>query len=73
MTHFSDEEMNLICIFDTSCKSTLIADMQDALFYMEDDELKSITQTILSKFQAMTDLEFSAIEFIPPFGGDEVE
>lgn len=47
--------------------------MQDALFYMEDDELKSITKNIIAKFRAMTDLEFSAIEFIPPFGGDEVE
>lgn len=73
MTHFSDEEMNLICIYDTTSKNALIADMRDALRYMTDDELKSITKNIISKFKAMTDFEFSAIEFIPPFGGDDIE
>ena len=73
MMHFTDDELNLICIYDTKSKSALIDDLQRALPYIEEGELKSITKSVLSKFRAMSNAEFSCMEFSPTIGGDEYE
>lgn len=71
MTHFTDDEMNLICIYDTQNRNVLIMDMERAMPYIKDTELKKIVLHILDKLQQMTDQEFNTMDFKPTVDFDE--
>ena len=66
---FTFEETNLLCIYNTGSRTGLI----EALIEMrgelspEEPELRELTDSALSKLQAMTDEEFAQLELYPDF------
>ena len=69
MGNFTFEEMNLLCIYNNGSRTGLI----DALKEMrgelspEEAELRELTDSALSKLQAMSDAEFAELELYPDF------
>ena len=69
MGTFTFEETNLLCIYNTGSRTGLI----EALIEMrgelspEETELRELTDSALSKLQAMTDEEFAQLELHPDF------
>jgi len=64
---FTIEETNLICIFDTSGRSALIAELAAAVSNFEEPELTEIAETALCKLSKMSDTDFAALEFYPEY------
>ena len=62
---FSQEEINLMCIYDTTDRATLSAELKQAFPYIDDVELQDMAAGIAAKLDAMTDEEYSEIEFSP--------
>ena len=62
---FSQDEINLMCIYDTSDKAELIKELRFSVPYIEDTELKTITETVIDKLERMTNDEFSKLELEP--------
>jgi hypothetical protein len=64
------EEMNLICIYDTTNREYLIsqitAEMPDY-----DDDVKEVAEAALKILENMTDTEFADIIFTPEYGGED--
>ena len=69
MGTFTFEETNLLCIYNTGSRTGL----SEALIEMsgelspEEKELRELTDSALSKLQAMTDEEFAQLELYPDF------
>lgn len=69
MNNFTFEETNLLCIYNTGSRTGLM----EALTTMcgelasEETELRELTDSALTKLQAMTDAEFAELELYPDF------
>ena len=59
------EMINLMCIFDHSCKEALIADITASLPYIDDKDMAELMKDTLGVLDAMTETEFSEIVFEP--------
>jgi hypothetical protein len=76
---FTVEEINLICIFNTASRVTLIQDLIDAIDTFDtgdplsDDEMFEIAQNALNKLSKMNDSDFAALDFYPIYDDDEQE
>ena len=70
MGNFTFEEMNLLCIYNTTGSRT---ELIEALTEMrgelspEEAELRELTDSALGKLQAMSDAEFAELELYPDF------
>ena len=60
---FSTEELNLICIFDTTERETLRDDLVTALHDVYEPEMIELIGTTLEKLDSLTDEEFTEIGF----------
>ena len=63
------EETNLLCIYNTGSRAGLIealTEMRGELL-PEETELRELTDSALSKLQAMSDAEFAELELYPDF------
>jgi len=63
---FTVEEVNLMCIFDTSDREMLIAELLKALSDF-DDEMLDIAGVVLDKLSNMSDADFTALELYPAY------
>jgi len=61
---FTFEEINLMCIFDTSSRDNLINDLTAAIEHFEDD-MTEIADSIIKKLSTMSDAEYAVIEMYP--------
>ena len=59
------EMINLVCVFDHSSKSALIADMEASLPYIDDSDMADLMKESLRLFEAMTEAEFAELVFEP--------
>ena len=69
MEYFTFEEMNLLCIYNTGSRAGLVealTEMRGELL-PEETELRKLTESALSKLQAMTDEEFAKLDLHPDF------
>ena len=69
MGTFTFEETNLLCIYNTGSRTGLmeaLTEMRGELSPKE-TELRELTDSALSKLQAMTDEEFAQLELYPDF------
>ena len=69
MEYFTFEEMNLLCIYNTGSRAGLVealTEMRGELL-PEETELRELTDSALSKLQAMSDAEFAELELYPDF------
>lgn len=55
---FTVEEINLMSVFDTDDRAKLIADIRQAMSYIQDSDMKELARQVLYKLEIMTDAEF---------------
>lgn len=70
MMNFTNDEMNLMCIYSAGGSRTgLMEKLAEMKTYLESDEvdLLALTESALAKLEKMTDGEFDALELIPDF------
>ena len=60
-TRFTVEETNLISIYIYEDRASLIAEMSDALPYMDED-MRELADRTLEKLRTMTDEEFAELD-----------
>ena len=63
MPHFTIRELNLICIYDTGTLAGLIATINEMASQLteEEQELKTLSDSVLSKLSRITDEEYDAL------------
>ena len=66
MGNFTFEEMNLLCIYNTGSRGGLIENLTEMRGELSLEETK-LTDSALSKLQAMSDAEFAELELFPDF------
>ena len=71
--NFTPDEINLLCIYDTTSRSALIDNLCNATIDFDDDELLEIARGALDKLRDMTDVEFAAIDLTPEFDFEDDE
>lgn len=73
MMIFSNDEMNLICIYDTGTRTGLIDAMSEMKKELaeEETELRDMTDSAINKLKAMTEEEYEKMEFYPDFDDEE--
>jgi len=64
---FTDDELNLMMIYNPGSREGLIAELTKMQFQLtgRDKELRSWTKSVLSKLSSMTDEAFSSLELLP--------
>lgn len=70
MMNFTNDEMNLMCIYSAGDNRTgLMEKLTEMKRYLENDEadLLALTESTLAKLKKMSDEEFDALELIPDF------
>ena len=68
LKQFTLEEVNLMCIFDTSSRSRLLSELTAAMPDFQEPELAEIAANALTKLNKLSDLEFAALELYPEYG-----
>lgn len=70
---FTYEEINLMCIYDTSSRKGLIAELTKMRKYLEPDEVEilELTDSAICKLERISDEEFRELELVPDFVEDE--
>ena len=66
---FTNDEINLICIYDTGTREGLITELTQMRGYLgaEETELLTLTDSALEKLQEMNDEEYAALDLFPDF------
>ncbi len=70
---FTYEEINLMCIYDTSSRKELIAELAKMRKYLEPDEVEilELTDSAIRKLRSISDEEFECLELFADFVEDE--
>jgi len=64
---FTVEEVNLMCIFDTSGRENLIRQLSAAVPDYGEQELVEITMRVINRLSNMSDDDFHALELYPEY------
>jgi len=69
MMDFTNDEMNLMCIYNTGSRSGLMEALESMKQYLEQDEtdLLELTESVLSKLGRISDADFEKLELVPDF------
>ena len=72
MMNFTNDEMNLMCIYDTGSRTGLINALSEMRKELSTDEieLRELTDSTLNKLSAMTDEDYEKLELYPDFDDD---
>ncbi len=70
---FTPDEVNLICIYDTSNRERLIKEMGRSFKLVADKELADIMWSAIRKLGSMTDTEYSELELMPTITDEDTE
>ena len=73
MMNFTNDEMNLMCIYQTGDRQGLISTLKEMQGYLDEDEtgLRELTDSALQKLGEITDKDFAELELVPDFDTDE--
>lgn len=73
MMNFTNDEMNLMCIYQRDSRSGLIAALTEMRGYLDEDEaeLRELTDSALQKLSEITDEDFAEMDLVPDFDTDE--
>lgn len=71
--NFTNDELNLMCIYDTGTRNGLMEALASMREQLEPDEteLCAMTDSTLKKLEAMTDEEYGLLELFPDFDEEE--
>ena len=71
MPEFSNDEINVMCIYDTGSRKRLIRTLQEMREYLDPDqtELRADMDSCVKKLEAMTDEQYAALAdtLVPDF------
>lgn len=69
MDRFNIEELNLMCIYDTGTRSSLITGLEKIALELapDDAELSELIQSALKKLTAMSDQEYGELILVPDY------
>ena len=72
MMDFTNDEMNLMCIYDTGSRTGLINALSEMRKELSTDEieLRELTDSTLNKLSAMSDEDYEKLELYPDFDDD---
>ena len=70
--NFTNDEMNLMCIYDTGNRTGLINALSEMRKELDADEaaLRELTDSVLNKLSAMSDEDYAKLELYPDFDDD---
>lgn len=73
MMNFTNEEMNLMCIYNQDTRKELIDALDEMRGYLDEDEveLRELTDSTIGKLNSITDAQFAELSLVPDFGADE--
>lgn len=60
---FTTEEINLMCIYDTSSRTALLSDLKLSLADVYDPDMREIFHTAIAALEKLSDNEFADIGF----------
>ena len=69
MMNFTNDEMNLMCIYDTGNRTGLINALSEMRKELSTDEieLRELTDSVLNKLSAIPDEDYEKLELYPDF------
>ena len=67
--NFTNDEMNLMCIYNTGSRESLMRELREMRGYIGTDqpELLAMTDSALQKLDKISDEEFTKLELFPDF------
>ena len=67
--NFTNDEMNLMCIYNTGSRESLMRELREMRGYIRADqpELLAMTDSALQKLENISDEEFTKLELFPDF------
>ena len=70
---FNNDEMNLMCIYDTGSRTGLMNALSEMRKELSEDEveLRELTDSTLNKLSAMSDEDYEKLELYPDFDDEE--
>ena len=73
MMVFNNDEMNLMCIYDTGSRTGLMKALSEMRKELGTDEveLRELTDSTLNKLSAMSDEDYEKLELYPDFDDEE--
>lgn len=73
MMNFTNDELNLMCIYQRYTRKELIIALTEMRGYLDEDEaeLQEMTDSAIGKLEAITDEQFAELELVPDFDTDE--
>ena len=73
MMNFTNDELNLMCIYQRDARKELITALTEMRGYLDKDEaeLQEMTDSAIGKLEAITDEQFAELELVPDFDTDE--
>ena len=73
MMIFNNDEMNLMCIYDTGSRTGLMNALSEMRKELSEDEveLRELTDSTLNKLSAMSDEDYEKLELYPDFDAEE--
>ena len=71
--NFTNDEMNLMCIYDTGSRTGLMKALSEMRKELSTDEveLRELTDSTLNKLSAMSDEDYEKLELYPDFDDEE--
>ena len=71
--NFTNDEMNLMCIYDTGSRTGLMNALSEMRKELSEDEaeLRELTDSTLNKLSAMSDEDYEKLELYPDFDDEE--
>lgn len=69
MMDFTNDEMNLMCIYNTGSRAGLMEALANMKQYLDKDEteLLELTESALAKLGRISDEDFEKLELVPDF------
>ena len=58
---FSAEEINLMCIFDTTNRKTLLAELRESLDYVYEKEMRDVYVAVIEKLESLDNATYFEI------------
>ncbi len=71
--NFTNDEMNLMCIYNSGTRDGLIAALKEMRGHLDEDEveLRELTDSAIGKLGEISDEQFATLELVPDFDTEE--
>lgn len=64
---FTTEEKNLICLYDTGSRISLIDILKEVKPYIDAPEIHAACLSVIAKLERMNDTDYQALNLVPDF------